>query len=96
VLAYLGPFTATYRQKQTERWIMAVKDADIPCSDNPSLNSTLGDKSFINMSRFPSNSLEYDQEIRFESASGILMGYQLITFQLIMASSFSMQDDGLL
>lgn len=43
VLAYLGPFTAVFRQKQIASWIVALKGLAIPCSDHPSLSSTLGD-----------------------------------------------------
>jgi dynein heavy chain, axonemal len=43
VLAYLGPFTATYRQRQVEEWIKILKQSKIPCSDNPTLSAILGD-----------------------------------------------------
>lgn len=42
VLAYLGPFTATYRQKKLSEWIHLLKERGIACSDNPTLASTLG------------------------------------------------------
>ena len=43
VLAYLGPFTANFRQKQMNAWVEALKENDIACSDKPSLTATLGD-----------------------------------------------------
>ena len=43
VLAYLGPFTANYRQKQTAKWVDALKSNNIFCSEKPSLTTTLGD-----------------------------------------------------
>lgn len=43
VLAYLGPFTALYRQRQLVHWVSLMKDYDIACSDHPTLAGTLGD-----------------------------------------------------
>lgn len=43
VLAYLGPFTAVYRQKQMAAWVALLKEFAIPCSDSPTLTNTLGD-----------------------------------------------------
>ena len=43
LLAYLGPFTAVYRQKQMGEWVAAMKKNNIPCSDSPTLTGTLGD-----------------------------------------------------
>jgi len=43
VIAYLGPFTALYRQKQMFGWVNALKAKDINCSDKPSLAGSLGD-----------------------------------------------------
>ena len=43
LLAYLGPFTAVYRQKQMNDWVKLLKDTNIPCSDSPTLTGTLGD-----------------------------------------------------
>ncbi|RYH30478.1 hypothetical protein EON65_05000, partial [archaeon] len=43
VLAYLGPFTAVYRQKQLNMWVSLLKEYHIPCSDSPTLTGTLGD-----------------------------------------------------
>ena len=43
LLAYLGPFTAVYRQRQMGEWVTAMKKNNIPCSDSPTLTGTLGD-----------------------------------------------------
>ena len=43
VMAYLGPFTVAFRQKQVEEWVQACKSQSIPCSDTPTLTDTLGD-----------------------------------------------------
>lgn len=43
LLAYLGPFTAVYRQQQMVSWVAALKEFDIPSSETPTLSSTLGD-----------------------------------------------------
>jgi dynein heavy chain len=43
VMAYLGPFTVAFRQKQVDEWVQACKSQGIPCSDNPTLTDTLGD-----------------------------------------------------
>jgi dynein heavy chain len=43
VLAYLGPFTAVYRQKQMTNWVKLMKEYNISCSDSPTLTGTLGD-----------------------------------------------------
>jgi dynein heavy chain len=44
VVAYLGSFTSAYRQEQINHWISSCKDKNIPCSDNFSLNNTLGEQ----------------------------------------------------
>ncbi|KAM9098063.1 dynein heavy chain 12, axonemal isoform X1 [Sarcophilus harrisii] len=43
VIAYLGAFTASFRQECTKDWSMLCKIKDIPCSDEFSLSKTLGD-----------------------------------------------------
>ncbi|KAG6975592.1 hypothetical protein JG688_00002237 [Phytophthora aleatoria] len=43
VVAYLGPFTSLYRQDAVHDWVARCKQLDIPCSDFPSLNGSLGD-----------------------------------------------------
>jgi dynein heavy chain len=43
VMAYLGPFTKTFREEGIKNWIDSLKKAKIPCSDTFSLAKTLGD-----------------------------------------------------
>ncbi|KAL8008233.1 putative dynein heavy chain region D6 P-loop domain, dynein heavy chain, domain-2 [Plasmopara halstedii] len=43
VVAYLGPFTSVYRQDAVHGWVNRCKQLEIPCSDFPSLNGSLGD-----------------------------------------------------
>jgi dynein heavy chain len=43
IIAYLGPFTADFRQGIVHDWGERCKEAEIPCSPKPSMNSTLGD-----------------------------------------------------
>uniref|UniRef100_G3NCJ3 Dynein axonemal heavy chain 7 n=1 Tax=Gasterosteus aculeatus aculeatus TaxID=481459 RepID=G3NCJ3_GASAC len=43
IVAYLGAFTFSYRQDQTEEWMNLSKSREIPCSRNMSLMNSLGD-----------------------------------------------------
>ena len=44
LMAYLGPFTSTFRQRQMSNWIDTCKSlAAIPSSEKPTLINTLGD-----------------------------------------------------
>uniref|UniRef100_A0A8C3E132 Dynein axonemal heavy chain 12 n=1 Tax=Corvus moneduloides TaxID=1196302 RepID=A0A8C3E132_CORMO len=43
VIAYLGAFTAGFRQECTKDWSKLCKEKDIPCSENFSLSKNLGD-----------------------------------------------------
>ncbi|NXG35216.1 DYH7 protein, partial [Dromaius novaehollandiae] len=43
VIAYLGAFTAGFRQECTKDWSKLCKEKNIPCSENFSLSNTLGD-----------------------------------------------------
>ncbi|CAM9445138.1 unnamed protein product [Ectocarpus fasciculatus] len=66
LLAYLGPFTAVYRQKQMSSWAQLLKENNIPCSDNPTLSSTLGDPVRIrqwNIDGLPTDSFSIDNGI---------------------------------
>lgn len=38
VMAYLGPFTATFRNGQLGDWVALCKDKSIPCSTSPTLS----------------------------------------------------------
>jgi len=66
VLAYLGPFTAVYRQQQLVHWVKSLKDGNIPCSDNPTLSATLGDAVRIrqwNIDGLPTDGFSVDNGI---------------------------------
>jgi dynein heavy chain len=43
VIAYLGPFTSTFRDDCTTEWITGCKEREIPISDSASLTAILGD-----------------------------------------------------
>ena len=71
LLAYLGPFTAVYRQKQMNMWVNQLKDLKIPCSDHPTLSNTLGDPVLIrqwNIDGLPTDSFSVDNGIIVFSA----------------------------
>lgn len=71
VLAYLGPFTAVYRHRQTLAWIKSLKEHHIPCSEHPSLSSTLGDPVQIrqwNIDGLPTDNFSVDNGIIVFSA----------------------------
>ena len=66
ILAYLGPFTAVYRHRQTSSWILSLKQHHIPCSDHLSLSSTLGDPVQIrqwNIDGLPTDNFSVDNGI---------------------------------
>eukprot|EP00965_Chrysotila_dentata_P085320 2815180-Pleurochrysis_carterae.AAC.4 len=44
VISYLGPFTATYRERAVSSWVQAVAEAGLVCSSPFSLRTTLGDE----------------------------------------------------
>lgn len=71
VLAYLGPFTAVFRQRQMISWVAQLKEAHIPCSDSPSLTNTLGDLVKIrqwNIDGLPTDGFSVDNGIVVFSA----------------------------
>ncbi|XP_022247843.1 dynein heavy chain 7, axonemal-like [Limulus polyphemus] len=47
IVAYLGAFTSSFRQKQIESWVVTCQQHDIPCSKDFSLTQTLGDPVII-------------------------------------------------
>ncbi len=42
-IAYLGPFTATYRSAAVKRWLAACGERGVPCNERFRLESVLGD-----------------------------------------------------
>ncbi|XP_028924872.1 dynein heavy chain 7, axonemal isoform X6 [Ornithorhynchus anatinus] len=66
VVAYLGAFTSSYRQNQTKEWAILCKNRDIPCSEDYSLTSTLGEPVKIRtwtIAGLPSDSFSIDNGI---------------------------------
>uniref|UniRef100_A0AAQ5XFX9 EF-hand domain-containing protein n=1 Tax=Amphiprion ocellaris TaxID=80972 RepID=A0AAQ5XFX9_AMPOC len=66
IVAYLGAFTSTYRQKQTEEWMNLCISRKIPCSSSMSLMNSLGDPVKIRawtIAGLPSDSFSIDNGI---------------------------------
>ncbi|KAK2851543.1 hypothetical protein Q5P01_007819 [Channa striata] len=66
VIAYLGAFTASFRQDCTKLWTKLCKSKNIPSSDDFSLSKTLGDPIKIrawNIAGLPSDSFSIDNGV---------------------------------
>ncbi|XP_013912661.1 PREDICTED: dynein heavy chain 12, axonemal isoform X2 [Thamnophis sirtalis] len=66
VIAYLGAFTAGFRQECTKEWSKLCKVKNIPCSENFSLSKTLGDPIKIrawNISGLPTDQFSIDNGV---------------------------------
>uniref|UniRef100_A0AAV2K0N3 EF-hand domain-containing protein n=1 Tax=Knipowitschia caucasica TaxID=637954 RepID=A0AAV2K0N3_KNICA len=66
VVAYLGAFTSSFRQEQTQEWMSLCKSSSIPCSSNMSLMNCLGDPVKIRawtIAGLPSDSFSIDNGI---------------------------------
>uniref|UniRef100_A0A3B5AG71 Dynein axonemal heavy chain 7 n=1 Tax=Stegastes partitus TaxID=144197 RepID=A0A3B5AG71_9TELE len=66
IVAYLGAFTSSYRQEQTEEWMDLCKSRAIPCSSSMSLMNSLGDPVKIRawtIAGLPSDSFSIDNGI---------------------------------
>jgi dynein heavy chain len=66
VVAYLGAFTAQYRNMQCEEWVARCQAEKIPCSAKFSLGATLGDPVKIrdwNIAGLPTDSFSVDNGI---------------------------------
>uniref|UniRef100_A0A7N6BSG9 EF-hand domain-containing protein n=1 Tax=Anabas testudineus TaxID=64144 RepID=A0A7N6BSG9_ANATE len=71
IVAYLGAFTSSYRQEQTEEWMKLCKSRAIPCSPNMSLMNSLGDPVKIRawtIAGLPSDSFSIDNGIIISNA----------------------------
>ncbi|KAJ6668326.1 hypothetical protein lerEdw1_015703 [Lerista edwardsae] len=71
VIAYLGAFTAGYRQECTKDWSKLCKIKKIPCSENFSLNKTLGDPIKIrswNIAGLPTDIFSIDNGVIVDNA----------------------------
>ncbi|XP_015263237.1 PREDICTED: dynein heavy chain 12, axonemal, partial [Gekko japonicus] len=66
VIAYLGAFTAAFRQTCTKDWSQLCKEKNIPCSENFSLSKTLGDPIKIrawNIAGLPTDQFSIDNGV---------------------------------
>ncbi|XP_065655373.1 dynein axonemal heavy chain 7 isoform X2 [Hydra vulgaris] len=66
VIAYLGAFTSSYRQEQTEKWTKSCSLAGVSCSDSVSATLTLGDPVKIrswNIFGLPNDSFSVENSI---------------------------------
>ncbi|XP_019118943.2 dynein heavy chain 7, axonemal [Larimichthys crocea] len=71
IVAYLGAFTSSYRQDQTEEWMNLCRSREIPCSLSMSLMNSLGDPVKIRMwtiAGLPSDSFSIDNGIIISNA----------------------------
>ncbi|XP_026109897.1 LOW QUALITY PROTEIN: dynein heavy chain 7, axonemal-like [Carassius auratus] len=71
VVAYLGAFTSSFRQRATEEWIDMCKTRGIPCSKNMSLMNSLGEPVKIRswtIAGLPSDSFSIDNAIIISNA----------------------------
>uniref|UniRef100_A0A8C4ETJ4 Dynein, axonemal, heavy chain 7 n=1 Tax=Dicentrarchus labrax TaxID=13489 RepID=A0A8C4ETJ4_DICLA len=71
IVAYLGAFTSSFRQDQTEEWMNLCKSREIPCSPNMSLMNSLGDAVKIRawtIAGLPSDSFSIDNGIIISNA----------------------------
>ncbi|XP_021265333.1 dynein heavy chain 12, axonemal [Numida meleagris] len=71
VIAYLGAFTAGFRQECTKDWSRMCKEKNIPCSENFSLSNTLGDPIKIrswNIAGLPTDVFSVDNGVIVENS----------------------------
>nr|XP_033781609.1 dynein heavy chain 12, axonemal isoform X2 [Geotrypetes seraphini] len=71
VIAYLGAFTAAYRQECSRDWSKLCKSKNIPCSDDFSLSKTLGDPIKIrawNIAGLPTDNFSIDNGVIVSNA----------------------------
>ena len=71
-IAYLGPFTATYRQEAIVQWVEKCKEYEVPCSDVFSLNAVLGDPVKIrawNIQGLPKDEFSAENAIAMDQGS---------------------------
>ena len=43
-IAYYGPFTGAFREVMVDEWLQKCREVNLPCSDDYSLRSVLGDE----------------------------------------------------
>ncbi|XP_073489206.1 dynein axonemal heavy chain 7 isoform X1 [Aquarana catesbeiana] len=71
IVAYQGAFTSSYRQMQVKEWTLLCKQNNLPCSEDFSLTSSLGEPVKIrewNIAGLPSDSFSIDNGIIISNA----------------------------
>merc|ERR1711871_1243887 len=66
VMAYLGAFTSKYREDALTEWVTHCQEHEIPCSESPTLSSTLGEPVKIrqwNIDGLPTDGFSVDNGI---------------------------------
>jgi len=66
IIAYLGAFTAEYRDRVIEQWTALCRQKQIPCKEDPSLFQTLGDPVTVrawNVNGLPLDTFSVDNAI---------------------------------
>jgi dynein heavy chain len=74
VIAYLGPYTIEYRKECETAWVSLLNDRKIPCSDNFSLRSVLGED--VEVQQWQFNKLPKDS---FSVENAIIMKKSIMT-----------------
>jgi dynein heavy chain len=69
-IAYLGPYTQTYRQRAIDSWLVQMMELDLTTTDEFSITKVLGDPLVIN--EWQMNNLPKDS---FSVENGIIMNY---------------------
>ncbi|KAH9098913.1 hypothetical protein LEN26_016540 [Aphanomyces euteiches] len=72
VIAYLGAFTSTFREKAVDHWSDELKQKGITCSDKYSLTTTLGDLVKIRewtIAKLPNDSFSIDNAIMMQRSN---------------------------
>ncbi|XP_037831220.1 dynein heavy chain 1, axonemal isoform X2 [Kryptolebias marmoratus] len=70
-VAYLGPFTESYRASIAEKWLKCLKELNVPHSDEPNLINTLGDPIKIHcwqISGLPKDGLSVENSVIAQSS----------------------------
>lgn len=66
IIAYLGPYTMYFRNKQIKQWIQEMINNDLVCAENFQLSTVLGNPVYIrawNLAGLPTDSFSIDNGI---------------------------------
>jgi len=66
IIAYLGPFTLEFRNKQIKQWVQDIINNDLVCTSNFQLSTVLGNPVDIrawNIAGLPTDSFSIDNGI---------------------------------